>query len=336
MTDVGFAVVGLGMGRGRAQTVAATAGARLVTVVDINESLAEKVGRELDCKWTAKLEDALDDDAVDVVLILTPSGLHGEMAIRVLEAGKHAITTKPMEVTLAKCDAMIAAAEKAGKLLGVDFETRYRDPCQKIRYALDHGHFGQPILAEARLKWYRSQKYYDSGGGWRGTWKLDGGGALANQSIHGIDLILWLMGRPKRVHARTGTFAHQIETEDLGMAMIDFASGAVGTILGTTTFPADACWKIEIHGSEGGAVVDFSGETKWFFLDGMADRQEKLQRLTAPQNIVEDVISALCHGTPLLCDGDQGRLSIELLTAVYESARNGGLPVDLPQESDKP
>ena len=328
MDDIGFAVVGLGMGRARAATITKTSGARLVTVVDLNRDLAKETAEELKCDWTDSVDASLANDDVDVVIVVTPSGLHADIAIASLQAGKHTITTKPMEVTVEKCDAIISAARTNDRLLGVDFQQRYCDESQKMKFALERGLFGQPILAEGRLKWYRTQEYYDAGG-WRGTWKMDGGGALANQTIHAIDQIVWFMGRPKSVVGRIGTFTHKIETEDLGMALIEFESGAVGTVLGTTTFPSNAYWGVEVHGSEGGAAVRFGEDIRWSFVEAFADREQQLDRLIPHQNIIEDVVSAIQHGTPLACDAQQGRLSVELLNAIYESARNGCKPVDL-------
>ena len=329
MSDVGFAVVGLGMGRGRAQMVNETAGAHLAKVVDLRAELAREVADELDCAWTDNLDDALNDDDVDVVLVMTPSGLHGEVAIRVLEAGKHAVTTKPMEVTVEKCDAMVEAASKAGKLLAVDFQERYADLGQKTKHAIDSGLFGKLILCESRLKWFRNQAYYDAGG-WRGTWAMDGGGALANQSIHVIDLLVWFLGAPKQVIGRMGTFTHKIETEDLGMAIIEFQSGAMGSVVGTTTYPQGLYWGVEVHGSEGGVSANLNedGEVAWSFLEGMEDRATALQRAVPIQNVVEDVVSAVRDGTPLVCDGEQGRRSVAVLNAIYESARANGRPVE--------
>ncbi|MAE59920.1 MAG: hypothetical protein CMJ49_01035 [Planctomycetaceae bacterium] len=328
MSDIGFAVVGLGMGRSRAGLVNETAGAHLVTVVDLNRDLAKETAADLGCDWTDRVDDALKNDDVDVMFVVTPSGLHADIAIASLEAGKHTITTKPMEVTVAKCDSIIAAAEKSGKLLGVDFQQRYCDESQQIKYALDNGLLGKPVLAEGRLKWYRNQEYYDAGG-WRGTWKMDGGGALANQTIHAIDQIVWFMGRAKSVIGRIGTFTHKIETEDLGIALIEFESGAMGTVMGTTTFPDSRYWGVEVHGSEGGVIVMFGEDPSWAFLEEHADREGQLKRLVPHQNVVEDVVSALQHGTPLVCDAQQGRMSVELLNAIYDSAKNGGKPVDL-------
>jgi predicted dehydrogenase len=328
MSDVGFSVVGLGMGRGRARTIVETAGARLANVCDLDAERARAVGDELECPWVQSLDAALADAAVDVVLVMTPSGLHGDVALQALAAGKHVITTKPMDVSVHRCDEMIAAAAAAKRLLGVDFQERYTDVPQQIKYAIDNGLFGQMVLGEARLKWYRSQEYYDAGG-WRGTWKMDGGGALANQTVHNIDLLGWFMGAPRQVCGQIGTFTHDIETEDLGMAMITFASGAVGTVLGTTTHPTGPYWAMELHGSEGGVHADLSGNVSWYFRDGFEEREQQLQRLTPHRNVIEDVVSAVRNGTPLACDGAQGRRSIALLDAIYTSSRQGSTPVVL-------
>ncbi|HTL51696.1 MAG TPA: Gfo/Idh/MocA family oxidoreductase [Planctomycetota bacterium] len=325
MSDVGFAVVGLGMGHPRAQTIKKTPGASLRWVIDINAERAEAVGKELDCKWSANINRALKDSSVDVVLVMTPSGLHLPTAMKSIKAGKHTITTKPMEVTLKKCDKMIEAAEKAGVMLGVDFEERYKDTNQKIKFALEKGLFGKVILCEARLKWYRSQDYYDKGG-WRGTWKMDGGGALANQTIHQIDLLRWFMGKPKSVIGLTGIFNHKIETEDLGQALIEFESGARGGILGTTTFPGNPYAGMEIHGTEGG-VITTRPEPEWYFLEPFAARKEQLARQVVWKNTVENAVAAVREKAPLLCSGKDGRTAIELLETIYKSGRKGGRPV---------
>lgn len=327
MSDVGFCVVGLGMGKARAKTICETAGAKLVSVVDLNEQRAKECAAEFGCKHHLKMDDALGDDAVDFVMVMTPSGLHGDLAVQALNAGKHVITTKPMEVSLEKCDAMIAAWKKSGRILAVDFQRRYEEPYTKVKHAIDSGLFGQMVLGEARLKWYRSQAYYDAGG-WRGTWKMDGGGALANQTIHEIDLLRWFMGKPKRVIGRYGIHCHKIETEDLGMAMIEFESGAVGMILGTTTYPTSVYSGLEVHGTEGG-VMTTRGETQWHFLKGMEDRLEKVQPVTQFKDVIQNAVAAVRDGAAMICDGNDGRASIELLNAIYTSARNGSAPVNL-------
>ena len=317
---IGFAVVGLGMGRNRAQQVADTEGADLRVVVDLNAELAQAVGAEMGCAWCTALEDALGRGDVDVVMVMTPSGLHASIGVEALKAGKHVITTKPMDVSTQACDELIAAADAGGLLLGVDYQSRYVDNNYRVAEALKQGLLGQPILGEVRFKWFRSQEYFEHGGGWRGTWAMDGGGSLANQGSHLIDLLLWFMGAPTTVYGETAIMNHAIETEDIGQAILNFESGAKGGILGTTTFPASPYFSAEVHGSGGGVLLDavLSGEMR-VFGDGL---EEKLLAMDNPlANIVEDVVSALEHGTALRVDGREGRRTVALLENIYRSAR---------------
>lgn len=329
MTDVGFCIVGLGMGAQRAKELIDTPGAKLVSVVDLNADRAKEIGARHSCRWSANTREAFKDDEVEAVLVMTPSGLHAEVAVEALEAGKTVIVTKPLEVSLERCDMILAAARKSRGRLGVDFQERYTAENQKIKRAADEGLFGRMLLGEARLKWFRDQAYYDRGG-WRGTWRMDGGGALANQTVHVIDLLCWIMGRPTKVIGRTYQLNHKIETEDLGMAMLEFSSGAVGTILGTTTCPGGTYWGLEIHGAEGGVNAPMGSPYDWRFLDAVKERRDQLKTIYPHRNIFEDVTSALRQGTPLACTGEQGRTTVEVLTAIYTSARNGGAPVTLP------
>ena len=318
----GFAVVGLGMGRNRARQVIDTAGADLRVVVDLNEELAREIGGEMGCDWCTSLDDALGRGDVEVVFVMTPSGLHAKIGVEAIKAGKHVITTKPMDVSTAACDELIAAADEAGVLIGVDYQSRYVDTNVRVAEALKEGLLGKPILGEVRFKWFRAQEYFEHGNGWRGTWAMDGGGSLANQGSHLIDLLLWFMGVPKTVYGETAIMNHQIETEDIGQAILNFESGAKGGILGTTTFPDSPYFSAEVHGSEGGVLIDaaLSGEMR-VFGDGL---EEKLQQIENPlANVVEDVVSALEQGTSLRVDGREGRRTVALLEHIYASAREG-------------
>ncbi|MSR83306.1 MAG: Gfo/Idh/MocA family oxidoreductase [Candidatus Latescibacteria bacterium] len=319
---IGFAVVGLGMGRARAKQIQETAGAELKMVVDLNAELAQKTGEEFGCAWTTHLEEALGRGDVQVVMVMTPSGLHAKIGMEVARAGKHVITTKPMDVSTAACDQLIQAADTAGVKLAVDYQSRYVDNNFRVAEALHQGWLGQPILGEVRFKWFRSQDYFHHGTGWRGTWAMDGGGSLANQGSHLIDLLLWFMGEPVRVYGETAIMNHQIETEDLGMALLNFKSGAKGAIVGTTTFPASPYFSAEVHGTQGGVLIDAVLEGKMrVFGEGL---EEKLNSIINPlHNVVEDMVSALEEGTPLRVDGREGRRTVALLETVYASARQG-------------
>lgn len=318
----GFAVVGLGMGRNRAKQVVETEGAELRVVVDLNEELARAVGTEMGCDFCTDLNDALGRGDVDVVFVMTPSGLHAKIGLEAIKSGKHVVTTKPMDVSTAACDELIDAADEADVLVGVDYQSRYVDNNVRVAEALKQGLMGKPILGEVRFKWFRSQDYFEHGNGWRGTWAMDGGGSLANQGSHLIDLLLWFMGVPKTVYGETAIMNHDIETEDVGQAILNFESGAKGGILGTTTFPASPYFSAEVHGSEGGVLIDaaLSGEIR-VFGDGL---EEKLQAIDNPlANVVEDVVSALNEGTSLRVDGREGRRTVALLENIYRSAREG-------------
>lgn len=319
---VGVAIVGLGMGRNRALQVKDTEGAELKVVVDLDTELAEKVAGEMGCDWTPNLADALGRSDVDVVFILTPSGLHAKLGVEAARAGKHVITTKPMDVSTVACDELIAAGEEAGVLVGVDYQSRYVDNNFRVAEALRQGWLGKPILGEARFKWFRSQEYFEVGNGWRGTWAMDGGGSLANQGSHLIDLLLWFMGELVKVYGETAIMNHEIETEDIGLAIINFASGAKGTVLGTTTFPESVYFGAEVHGTDGGVLIEAAlGGTMRVFGDGLED---KLMGIENPLgNVVQDVVSALENGTQLRVDGREGRRTVALLEQIYASAQKG-------------
>lgn len=315
--QVRFGVLGMGMGRSRAKTVAQTEGAKLQVVCDMVEERVRPVAQELGCDWTVSADEVIQRDDVDVVYVMLPSGLHGDYAIRAMQAGKHALTTKPMDVSLAKADAMIRCAEETGKILAVDFDSRYRRSWQQMKAAVEEGLFGKLVLGEARLKWWRAQSYY-SDSGWRGTWALDGGGSLANQTIHFIDLLQWLMGEVEEVIAGySGIHGHDIETEDLGMGMLRFKNGAVGAVLGTTTFPKSPYAGVEIHGDRGGALHLFRDEPAWYFLDD----QQPPEVTPRFHSAAEEMVSAVRDGTPVSVDGREGRKSLEILVGIYTSAR---------------
>lgn len=320
-TDVGFAVVGLGMGRARSRMIAETPGAALAVVCDLNEERAQVVAQEFDVPYTLDHHEALERDDVEVVLVMTPTGAHAPVAIDAAKAGKHVVTTKPLEVTAERCDQVIQACEDAGVVLAVDFGARYGGDMQTVKRAIDEGRLGKIILGEATLKWYRSQEYYDRGG-WRGSWEMDGGGSLMNQSIHPIDLMLWFLGEAKRVIGRSGVFAHEIETEDLGMAMVEFANGAVGRILGTTTYPNSQPYEVNVHGDLAGVATRDGQIQAWHFLKEAEDTH--IEPGSGPGSIVEDVIGVLRHGRKPMVDGREGRRSVELIQAVYQSAEEGG------------
>jgi predicted dehydrogenase len=314
---VGFGVIGLGMGAARARLIHETSGARLAAVADINEERGQKAAAEYGIEWYADYRRLLERDDVDVVMVMTPSGTHADFAAAAAQAGKHVVSTKPIEVTLERADRMIAACRQAGVVLAVDFESRYMADNVRIRQAIEGGRLGRLVLGEARLKWYRSHTYYE---GWHGTWKLDGGGSLINQTVHQIDLLVWFMGQPQTVWGQMGVFTHRIETEDLGMAMIRFENGAVGTILGTTTCPTSLPPRMEIHGDQGLIMTAGNAIETWHLPGESIDDPFEYD---GPRNVIEDMVRIVREGGTPRIPGEEAERSLRLILAVYESAKTG-------------
>ena len=321
-TELGFGVVGLGMGLGRAKKVRATEGARLAAVADLREDRLATAREELgaDTCTCTDYQELLARDDVDVVLVMTPSGLHAKIAIEAARAGKHVATTKPMDVSLEAVDRMTASCEAAGVVLAVDFDLRYNPAAVQIKRAIDAGAFGRLLLGEARLKWYRADSYYDNT--WRGTWRYDGGGSLMNQTVHQIDLLLWYLGPVERVVGQTAVMTHNIETEDMAMALLRFRNGALGTILGTTTFPESIPARVEVHGDRGAAFLARENIDYWKIRDEEGATAPDFD-YDGPHNIIEDMIAVVRDGKQPVTPPAEGRRSVELICAIYESARTG-------------
>jgi UDP-N-acetyl-2-amino-2-deoxyglucuronate dehydrogenase len=349
---VGFGIIGCGMiSRFHAKAVADLRGAQVVACQDAFPSAADKLATELGCTAYHDLDDLLADPAVDVVTICTPSGLHMEPAVAAAKAGKHIIVEKPLDITLKRCDAMIAAAKKAGVVLSTIFPSRFHESSQLVKQAIDKGRFGRLTMGDAYVKWFRTQEYYDSGA-WRGTWKLDGGGALMNQAVHSVDLLLWFMGPALEVSAYTATLAHQrIEVEDVAVATVKFANGAVGVIeASTATWPGELK-RLEISGDAGSAIVREEDLAVWKFAKETKSDEQVRQKMASrtqtgggaadPKAIgyhghmlqFQDVLNAIKKETQPLIDGPEGRKAVELILAIYKSAESGK-PVKLPLAGD--
>lgn len=349
---IGFGIIGCGMiSRFHAKAVADIRGAKVVACQDAFSAAADKLAAELGCTAYHDLDAMLADPAVDVVTICTPSGLHMEPAVAAAKAGKHIIVEKPLDITLARCDAMIAAAKKAGVVLSTIFPSRFHESSQLVKQAIDKGRFGRLTMGDAYVKWFRTQEYYDSGA-WRGTWKLDGGGALMNQAVHSVDLLLWFMGPAVEVSAYTATLAHQrIEVEDVAVATVKFASGALGVIeASTATWPGELK-RLEISGDTGSSIVREEDLAVWKFAketkadeairQKMASRTQTGGGAADPKAIgyhghmlqFQDVLAAIKKGKQPLIDGPEGRKAVELILAIYKSAETGK-PVKLPLAGD--
>jgi predicted dehydrogenase len=342
--DVRFGIVGLGMGRDRADKAVRTPGARLVAVCDILEERGAKAAAELECDWIVDYDELLARDDIDAIGVFTPSGMHCDFALRALQAGKHAFTTKPMDLSVAKCDAAIAEADRRGLVLAVDFESRYNPGNHRIKAAIEQGALGRVILGDLRMKWFRSQSYYATGSpaGWRSRLVTERG-SMANQGVHYVDLLQWWLGPVERIIGRYGTFTHAIESEDLAAGVLQFASGATGVVVTTTTAFPDQGTRLEIGGDRGtiawqnqdlvlfqGIQGDAGAAGEW---DKPEARDLCLEDYPAPDDlpphIIADMVAALTQGRPVQCDGREGRKPVAIFQAVYESC-DQGRPVPLP------
>lgn len=338
----GFGIIGCGMiSKFHARAIADIEDARLVACFDLAAERADALATEFGGQGYSDLSQMLANPEVDVVTICSPSGAHMEPCIQAAQAGKHVIVEKPLDVTVERCDAMIAACDQAGVKLATIFPSRFHESSKLMKNAVESGRFGKLALGDAYVKWYRTQEYYDSGA-WRGTWKLDGGGALMNQAIHSVDLLLWLMGPAVQVMAHTATVAHErIEVEDVCTATIKFANGALGVIEATTAGYPGSLKKIELSGSKGTAILEEEDIIKWEFEDS-APEDDQLRREMqgrtktgggaadpaaighhAHAELFRDFLVALKEDRPPVIDGLEGRKSVELILAIYESAKSG-------------
>ena len=338
---VGIGVVGAGMiSNFHAKAIADTDHGRLIGCFNRNREKAEAFVKQHGGKAFASLDEMLADPDLDAVSICTPSGAHRDPAVQAAAAGKHVMVEKPLEVTADRCDEIINACRDAGVNLGVTFQSRFHESSRLLKQAIDQGRFGKITMGDAYVKWYRSQEYYDSGA-WRGTWELDGGGALMNQAIHSVDLLLWLMGSVSQLSAMTDTLTHErIEVEDVAVASLRFGSGALGVIEATTTAYPGAFKRIEISGSRGSAVLEEESLTQWQF-DEETEQDEEIRRRMLDNTktgggaadpasighqghtaVFNDFIDAIYSGRPPMIDGAEGRRSVALIQSIYESARS--------------
>ncbi len=333
MKALGFGIVGGGViGPFHAKALGNVKGAKLVAVCDAIDAVAKKFGADFGVPAYNDVQEMLKRDDLDVLDVCTPSGLHAKLGILGAEAGKHVLVEKPIDITLERADALISACEKAGVKLGVIFQHRFDAATRKLKEAVDQGRFGRLILGDAYVKWYRTQEYYDKGG-WRGTWKYDGGGSLINQSIHTIDLQRYIMGDPAWLFGRIGVMTHKIETEDLGLAIIEFKSGARGVIEGSTSIYPGLPERLEIHGEKGTAIIEGGKMVKWA-VQGEEERAEEKAKLSAAAEAsaitadshalqMQDFVDAIQQDRKPLVDGHEGRKALEVVVAVYRSSKTG-------------
>ena len=316
-----------------ARAARALAGVEISAIYGINKEKVERLSREYGGAPYRDFGQFLNHHPIDMVAIGSPSGLHAEHGIAAARRGLHVLTEKPIDVTMARANALIAEADKAGVKLGVFFQDRCKPDIRRAKKAIDDGVLGRPILADARVKWFRPSDYY-SGSRWRGTFALDGGGALINQAIHTVDLLLWLFGDVVSVQASRKTSLHTIEAEDTLVALLEFANGAIGTLQATTSVYPGYPRRLELTGAEGTIIIeqdrlvaadlrtpspDLPRGTE---ADGnMSASSPVVGDFRGHQAVLEDFLRAIGTNTRPSCDGREGRRSLALVEKIYEACR---------------
>ena len=309
-------------------------GAKLVAICDKDPSRRDAARQRHNVSAYDSLDAMLADPAIEVVTVLTPSGMHAEHAIAAAAAGKHVVVEKPMALRLEDADAMIAACDRARVKLFVVKQNRFNVPVVKAREALDAGRFGKLVLGTVRVRWRRDQSYYNQDS-WRGTWAQDGG-VLSNQASHHVDLLEWFMGDVVSVHARASRALVDIEAEDTAIATLQFANGALGIVEATNAArPRDLEGSLSILGEGGTVVIGGFAVNKletWEFVDVQLGDENVLEQFSVnPPNVYgyghqayyEHVVDCLKNDKAALVDGLEGRRSLELITALYESIETG-------------
>jgi predicted dehydrogenase len=318
-----------------ARAIAAIPGAGVAAVYAPTRAHAGQLAGRYGAVACDSLDAMLAHRPLDMVVIGSPSGLHAEQGIAAAKCGLHVLVEKPIDVTTARTDALIEAAATAGVTLGVIFQDRLKPDVQRLKALVDAGRLGTPILANARVKWYRPPSYY-AGSRWRGTQALDGGGALMNQGVHTVDLLLWLFGPVRRVFGKTIAGLHAIDVEDTAVAVLEFASGAVGTLEAATSAYPGYSRQIELTGSNGTLRLDGDDLAAIDLKDARDDEtpaRSSAATVSAASPVVadpvahvrvfEDFIRAVEGRTAPVCDGPSGRHSVALIEAIYQSARTG-------------
>jgi UDP-N-acetyl-2-amino-2-deoxyglucuronate dehydrogenase len=308
--------------------------ATLSAVCDIDEAKAQKLASQFGVPAFTDMHRMMTDADVDVVVILTESGRHAEHTCALAKYGKHIVVEKPMALSLDDADAMIRVCDLAGIKLFVVKQNRFNVPVVQLRKALEQGRFGKLVLGTVRVRWSRDQKYYDQDS-WRGTWALDGG-VLTNQASHHVDLLEWMMGDVESVYAMTTTALVNIESEDTAVVALRFRNGALGVIEATTAVrPKDLEGSVSVLG-EGGSVeiggFAVNQMKTWQFTQPSAGDEDVITKYSVnPPNVYgfghqayyEHVVDCILNRKTQLVDGLQGRKSLELISAIYESVETG-------------
>jgi UDP-N-acetyl-2-amino-2-deoxyglucuronate dehydrogenase len=334
----GFGIVGCGViAPTHADAISRLDNAELVAVCDLDEQAGKAFAEKYNCEYYKNIDDMVARDDIFACNILTPSGLHAKLGKVCAEAGKHVICTKPIDITLEAIDGLLKTAEAHGVKVAATHQLRSYPVYRRIKSYIDDGKFGRLLYGNAILPWYRPEEYYSQS--WQGTWSMDGGGALMNQSIHFIDLLVWFMGSAARICGFADHLDHDIETEDCGTAAVKFVSGAQGIIQGTTCTYKGHPARIEIHGTKGNAVIIGDDVAVWQIegeeeiidheagthLTASSDPKAGMQEnaVIAHMEQIGDVISAVEENREPVLNGEEARRAVEVILGIYQSSQNG-------------
>jgi len=327
-----LAIIGCGRIAPRhAQSIETIDGANLVAVCDVIPGRAENFAKNFNATAYTDYRDILDRKDIDIVSVCVPSGLHVTIGLDVARSGKHLLIEKPIALNVADADLLIETSKQSNVILGVVLQNRFNPPMRALHQIIDEGKLGKLHLGSVTVRWYRPQDYYEDG--WHGTWAMDGG-ALMNQCIHHIDAIQWIMGEVRSVFAYTATLAHSMEAEDTGVVVLKFKNGALGVIEGSTiTFPENLEGSLAIFGERGSVKVGGTALNRRVFwkIDGEIELEREIltrESVDPPtvygyshrEQIIE-MINAVTENRQPSTNGKEARKSLELVCAIYESAR---------------
>lgn len=339
MKHIGI-IGGGGISETHARAAGEISGVEIVAFYGDNQEKITQLSQRFGGAAYRDFQTFLDHRPLDLVIIGSPSALHAEQGIAAARRGLHVLTEKPLDVTTAQADALIKECERAQVKLGVCFQDRVAPEIARLKQLVDDGRLGKPILVNGYVKWYRAPEYY-ANSRWRGRRALDGGGALMNQGVHTVDLLLWLMGDIERVYARTVTALHDIEVEDTVVATLEFRNGAIGTLEAATSIYPGYQRRVELTGAEGTIILehdrivaaDLRTPDPTLISPSSGDQNASasspiVSDVGGHRRLLEDFLRAIeTNGRPI-CDGRDGRRSVELIEAIYESSRTG-LPVKI-------
>lgn len=353
--EFGFAIAGTGMiSTTHYEQISSIEGAKVVAVFSRKEEKAKVFAGKIGADWYTDYQEMLKRKDIDIVNIVTPSGMHAEMTMEAAQAGKHVIVEKPMDIFLEKAKQMVQVCREHHVKLSVISQHRFDPSSVKVKTDIDIGRFGKMILGQCAVNWFRPQSYFDASP-WRGTWKLNGGGVLINQAIHTIDLFQHFMGDVESVYAHTAILAHErIEVEDVAVATVKFKHGGLGTIVGTTAAYPGLLARLEIFGTCGTAVIENDQLSKYYFKCEAEEVAQAVNLADSEENISEndqhpstapgsdpgalsgtshrlqfiDMMKAIQEDREPLVNGEEGLKPLKIILAIYQSSRTGK-PVQL-------